>query len=189
MTDGGEGDRRSNMFAARTFVVFNEDQVEGAVGPQTSLVSDGGEAIATAIRQMEATGALVQHGGDRAYYEPVNDLVRMPPVDQFIDEAAYASVRAHETVRWTCAKPRLSRNLNGRFGGEAYAMEELVAELGAAFLCARLDVSSEPRKDHAPYIASWLKVLRNDPAAILTAAGQAQAAVDFILNASEAVER
>jgi antirestriction protein ArdC len=93
----------------------------------------------------------------------------------------FYSVLSHELVHWTGAKTRLDRDLSGRFGSEAYAMEELIAELGAAFVVGHLGLSCEPRTDHAPYIASWLRVLGSDPRAIITAAGRAQAAADYLI--------
>ena len=82
-------------------------------------------------------------------------------------------------THWTGHPSRCARDLKGRFGEEAYAAEELVAELGAAFLCADLALASEPRPDHAAYVQSWLKVLRNDKRAIFTAAAKAQVAADY----------
>lgn len=95
---------------------------------------------------------------------------------------SYYSTLFHELSHWTGADTRCKRSLRGRFGDEAYAAEELVAELGAAFICARLGITNEARPDHAQYLASWLKVLKNDNRAIFTAASQAQKAADFILN-------
>ena len=120
------------------------------------------------------------HGGDRAYYAPSIDQIWLPQHAQFRDLESYCAVLAHELVHWTGAKHRLDRPLDGRFGDAAYAFEELIAELGAAFLAAHLGLSLEPRPDHAVYIASWLKVLKSDPKAILTAASKAQQAVDFV---------
>ena len=102
-------------------------------------------------------------------------------IEVFRDTASYYSVLAHETTHWTGAKTRLERELENRFGSEAYAAEELIAELGAAFLCAELELANEPRADHAQYIASWIKVLKGDPKAIFTAASKAQQAVDFLI--------
>lgn len=104
----------------------------------------------------------------------------MPRFEQFIDAASYYSVLAHEHVHWTGAKHRLDRSLEGRFGAESYAVEELVAELGSAFLAAKLGLSVEPRTDHAAYIASWVRVLRSDSKAVLTASSKAQQAVDYL---------
>jgi antirestriction protein ArdC len=104
----------------------------------------------------------------------------MPRFEVFQTAIAYYSTLAHESTHWTGAVSRLNRELSTRFGGEAYAAEELIAELGAAFLCADLGLSNEPRPDHAAYLASWLRVLKNDKRAIFTAASKAQAAVDYM---------
>jgi antirestriction protein ArdC len=105
----------------------------------------------------------------------------MPPFEAFRDVESYFAVLGHETLHWTGHASRLSRDVGGaRFGSAGYAMEELVAELGAAFLCADLDLALEPRDDHASYIAHWLDVLTHDHRAIFTAASQAQAAADFL---------
>lgn len=173
-------ERRYRGYVARTYMVFNEAQVDGVsehLKQADALVSSGCETQAF----FDRLEARVIHGGDRAYFEPATDLIRMPYPEQFKDRESYLSVRAHETTHWTGAKARLNRDLTGRFGTSAYAMEELVAELGAAFLCAALGVSQRPRKDHAAYISSWIKVMKGDNKAILTAASKAQQAVDFIL--------
>lgn len=121
-----------------------------------------------------------------ACYSPSDDIIRMPDRIRFngtstmtAGEAYYATLM-HELTHWTGAESRCARDLKNRFGSEAYAMEELVAELGAAFLCADLGVTPEPRDDHAQYIANWLKVLKQDKKAIFTAASRAQAAVNFL---------
>jgi antirestriction protein ArdC len=111
--------------------------------------------------------------------------VSMPQFSAFISAEAYYSVLAHELIHWTGAKPRLHRDLSGWFGSEAYGAEELVAELGAAFIAGHLGLTLDPRTDHAPYIASWLKVLRSDPRAIVTAASKAQAAADYLIAQAE----
>jgi antirestriction protein ArdC len=112
----------------------------------------------------------------------------MPPFDAFKEALYYYSVLSHETTHWTGSPTRLKRDLSHRFGTEGYAMEELVAELGAAFLCAELRLPSDPRIDHAPYISSWLKALRNDKRAIFTAAAKAQEAVDFLPGKTQVAE-
>ena len=96
----------------------------------------------------------------------------MPAFEAFKEPLFYYSVLSHETTHWTGAAHRLNRDLSGRFHTDSYAMEELVAELGAAFLCSELGLPTDPRQDHAPYIASWLKVLKNDKRAIFTAAAK-----------------
>jgi antirestriction protein ArdC len=176
--DGGE-DRRRGGFIAKSFTVFNADQVDGflpIVRPQ--LAED--ERDARAEEFVHQVGATIQHGGDRAYYAPGSDTIQMPDFGQFKSSNGFYSTLAHELTHWTGAKHRLDRQLGNRFGSEAYAMEELVAELGAAFTCARLELKTEPRLDHAPYIASWLKALRSDPRAIFTAATKAQDAADYL---------
>src|SRR5262249_15541122 len=127
-----------------------------------------------------AAGIDVRPGGNRAFYSPEADSIHMPPFEAFKEPLFYYSVLSHEGTHWTGAEKRLNRDLSGRFGSESYAMEELVAELGAAFLCAGLGLPTDPRRDHAPYIASWLKVLKNDKRAIFTAAAKAQQASDFL---------
>jgi antirestriction protein ArdC len=125
-------------------------------------------------------GATIQHGGDRAFYSPAYDIVQMPDFRQFKNSTGYYATLAHELTHWSGAKHRLDRNLANRFGSAEYAMEELIAELGAAFTCARLGLRTEPRLDHAPYVNSWLKVLRGDARAIFTAASKAQEAYDYL---------
>jgi antirestriction protein ArdC len=138
------------------------------------------ERIARAEAFFAAIPAEVRHGGNRCYYDPAADRVQMVPFDRFESASAYYGVLAHELTHWTGAPSRLARDLSGRFGSEAYAMEELVAELGAAFTGGQLGLPIEPRRDHAPYIASWLKVLKGDGRAIFTAAGKAQEAMDYM---------
>ena len=104
----------------------------------------------------------------------------MPAFGAFKEPLFYYSVLAHEATHWSGAAHRLNRDLSGRFGSESYAVEELVAELGAAFLCAELGLPTGPRQDHAPYIQSWLKVLKNDKRAIFTAAAKAHEAADWM---------
>src|SRR6202011_2436226 len=117
-----------------------------------------------------ATGAAIHHGGNRAYYSISTDHVQMPPFEAFRDAESYYTTLAHETTHWTRHASRLDREFGRkRFGDEGYAMEELVAELGSAFLCADLDLTPEVRDDHAAYIASWIQVLKNDKRAIFTA--------------------
>lgn len=180
-----EGDReegegtRERRFLARSFSVFNAAQVEGYT-PETGPVLSEAERIESAERFFAALSADIRHGGDEAYYSARTDHIQMPPFGAFHDAGAYYSVLAHEATHWTGSEKRLSRELGSRFGSEAYAAEELVAELGAAFLCAALGIDSEPRPDHASYIDSWLRILRGDKRAIFTAAGKAQQAVDWM---------
>jgi antirestriction protein ArdC len=112
---------------------------------------------------------------------PDEDLICLPDFEAFFSAFDYYSVRAHETTHWTGASHRLNRDLKNRFGPCSEAFEELIAELGAAFLCSILGISNEPRPNHAAYLAHWLYVLKNDKRAIFTAASKAQQAVDYML--------
>jgi len=128
-----------------------------------------------------ALGATIRHGGNRAFYSIAADAIQMPPFESFQDADSYYATLAHECTHWTGSKTRLDRDFGGhRFESEGYAVEELVAELGAAFLCADLELALEPREDHASYIATWLKVLATDNRAVFTAAAHAQRAAEFI---------
>lgn len=124
--------------------------------------------------------AKVQHGGSQAFFIPSADRIQLPAFGAFRDALAYYSVRGHETVHWTGHQSRLNRDFSGRFKSESYAFEELVAELGATMLNASLGLEMEPRPDHAKYIISWVKVLKGDKRAIMTAASKAQQAVDLL---------
>jgi antirestriction protein ArdC len=183
--DGESGEEPRPRWFARAFRVFNADQVDGYEPdehseklPEESLV----ERIERAEAFVETTGATIGHGGGRAYYNPTGDYIQMPGEVRFRDtetstatEGYYATL-FHELTHWSGHKRRCDRDLTGRFGGASYAMEELVAELGAAFLCAELGISAQPREDHAGYIAYWLEVMREDAAAIFTAAAKASEA-------------
>src|ERR1035438_6041833 len=129
----------------------------------------------------QAIGATVRHGGNRAYYATDSDHIQMPPFQAFGENVSYYSTLAHEHTHWTAKADRCDRQLGKRFGDSAYAAEELIAELGAAFTCAHLGLSTEPRADHAQYIQSWLRVLKADKRAIFTAASKAQQACDWLI--------
>lgn len=178
--DDTEGDdEASHRFMARGYSVFNAEQVDGFTMPVIEVPPEM-ERIATAEAFFSQTGAVIQQGGNRAAYTPGLDMIKMPPFAAFCDPLAYYSTLAHEVIHWTGAKSRCDRDLKGRFGSEQYAAEELIAELGAAFLCSDLNLTSVPRPDHAAYIESWLKVLKSDKRAIFTAASKAQAAADWL---------
>ena len=170
--------RRSRVLA-RGYAVFNAAQVDGYDAPARPVLPPA-ERVDGAERFFAGLGADIRHGGARAYYAPSLDRIQMPPFEAFRSGVAYYGTLAHEATHWTSHASRCARDLKGRFGDEAYAAEELVAELGAAFLAADLEIEPEPRPDHAAYIASWLKALKNDKRAIFTAAGKAQAAVDWM---------
>lgn len=180
-SDGGSDDRTVPF--AREYHVFNANQVEGYPLPTPAPVNTE-ERIAHAEEFFGRVPATVSHGGNMAFYSKDTDRIQLPRFEMFKDAPSYYSVRSHETVHWTGAESRLNRDLKGRFGDESYAAEELVAELGAAFLSSELGLSNEPRQDHAAYVHGWLKVLKNDKRAIFTAASKAQQAVDWIVEQS-----
>lgn len=169
----------------KEYTVFSADQIEGLPQHYYALVEQPrteplmrNERV---DRFVDQTGANIQYGGNRACYSPSEDLIRMPYFETFRDAAGFSSTICHELVHWTKAETRLNRDFGRkRFGDDAYCVEELVAELGAAFLCADLSITPEVREDHAAYIQSWLKVLRGDSRAIFHAASHASKAVDYL---------
>jgi antirestriction protein ArdC len=173
---------------AREYTVFNLDQVDGYETKAIPQLPED-KRIANAEAFFNGIDIQVQHGGNRACYIPAIDTIQLPVFEQFKAAEHYYSTRGHETIHATGHESRLNREFGKRFGDAAYAMEELVAELGAAFLCARLQLDNEPRPDHAQYLAGWLTKLKADKTAIFTAASKAQAAVDFLYNAQEEIEQ
>ncbi len=163
--------------------MFNAAQVEGASLPDDTAIPalPGTARVAEAERFFAAIPGLgVRHGGTRAFYSPATDHVQLPPFADFRDGPGYYGTLAHEVTHATGHRSRLARDLSGRFGSRAYAVEELVAELGAAFACARLGLWTEPRADHAQYVAHWLDAMRADRRAVFAAASQAQRAADWL---------
>jgi antirestriction protein ArdC len=179
----GEEHERDIPFL-KGYTVFNAEQIDGLPAQYLAPAAprlDPIERIAHAEAFFAATGAAISHGGNQAYYRISADDVQMPFFETFRDPESYYATLAHELTHWTRHPSRLDRDFGRkRFGDEGYAMEELVAELGAAFTCADLDLTPEPRPDHAAYIGHWLTVLKNDKRAIFTAASHAQRAADFL---------
>ena len=168
----------------KSYTVFNCEQIDGLPAnyyAKAEQPSHPVERIERAERFVATTGADIRHGGGLAYYTPAGDFVQMPPLASFRHAESYYATLAHELTHWTRHPSRLARDFGRqRFGDEGYAMEELTAELGAAFLCADLALTLEIRDDHAAYVGCWLKVLKNDKRAVFTAAGHAQRAADFL---------
>jgi len=166
------------------YTVFNVEQVEGLPAQYYATAArqlDPVERIAQAETFFAGTGANIHHGGNRAFYRISEDRIQLPPFEAFRDAESYYATLAHETVHWTRHETRLHRDFGRkRCGDEGYAMEELVAELGSAFLSSDLELTPDLREDHAAYIASWIKVLKEDKRAIVTAAAHAQRAADFL---------
>ena len=178
--DGDQSPSSSRLIFTRGYSVFNAAQVDGYT-PKADPDMPMPERIERADAFFQAIGANVRYGGNRAYYAPDSDHIQMPPFQAFVENVAYYSTLAHEHTHWTAKDNRCDRQLGKRFGDNAYAAEELIAELSAAFTCAHLGLSTEPREDHAQYINSWLNVLKADKRAIFTAASKAQQAADFMI--------
>ena len=166
------------------YTVFNCEQIDGlpvhyyATATPSAFIA---ERIALAESFVANTSATVRHGGYRAFYSVSGDYVQMPPFECFRDRESYYATLLHELTHWTKHEARLNREFGRkRWGDAGYAAEELVAELGSAFLCADLGITAEPRDDHSSYLASWLEVLKSDKRAIFTAAAHAQRAADFL---------
>jgi antirestriction protein ArdC len=182
-TAEGEDNDSKRRLIARATPVFNADQVDGFGEPRTDVAVEG---LGDVDAFIAGTGARIVHGGNRACFTPKLDEIHMPERASFTGSKTssatetYYSTVLHELTHWTAPAHRCNRDLSGRFGSEAYAMEELVAELGAAFLCAELGITVEPRADHAQYLAHWLKVLKADKHAVFTAASKAAEAVSFL---------
>lgn len=184
-TDEQTGEQRHIQSSfLRTYTVFNAQQIDGlpATFQEPEPVHIGNETrLDHAEAFVAATGAVILDGGSEAYYSPSADQVHIPSFAAFPDHFDYYSTLLHELVHWTRHKRRLDRNFGQtRFGDHAYAMEELVAELGAAFICADLNLLPAVRDDHAAYMSSWLKILGSDDRAIFNAAAHAQRAVDYL---------
>jgi antirestriction protein ArdC len=183
-TDTRTGEEtEADIHFMKGYTVFNVEQIDGLPThyyakpePLTQTLP----RIARAEGFFTATGARIAHDGDRAYYARGTDHVQMPPFEAFRDADSYYATLAHECTHWTGHASRLERVFGKRFGDDAYAAEELVAELGAAFVCASLELTPELRADHASYLDHWLTVLKADKRAIFTAAAHAQRAADFL---------
>jgi antirestriction protein ArdC len=185
------GETVTNSYAfIKHYYVFNVSQCEDVTIPALPETPEptfnASEDVLAVVDRLELKGGL-SHGGDSAYFRPSTDSIAMPAMAAFDAPEQYHATLLHECVHATGAKHRLDRDFSKsrRFGDEHYAAEELVAELGAAMLCAKLGINGDLR--HAGYIENWLKALRNDKRYILTASAQAQKALDF-LTAAVAVE-
>ena len=180
--DESDNDAMRIVPMMRAYTVFNVDQCEGlpgsvlASGPVKPRNTDSRDP--TLGEFLSTTGADIREGAGEAYYRPGDDFISMPAFAAFKSAATFYSVAFHELGHWTGHKSRLDRDLRGRFGERAYAAEELVAELCAAFLCAEFSIDGDLR--HAGYIQSWIGLLKADSRAFFTACSKAQAAADYL---------
>jgi antirestriction protein ArdC len=181
--EGGE-ETLAAIHYLKAYTVFNVEQIDGLpqhyyAKPEPALAPQA--RIARAEAFFAAAGACLHHGGSSAYYLPADDRIQMPAFEAFENPESYYATLAHEITHWTGHPSRLNRAFGEKHAAdEAYAREELVAELGAAFLCAALDLAPVERLDHASYLDHWLRVLKADKRAIFAAAAHAQRAADFL---------
>lgn len=172
----------------REYYVFNVAQLSGELRgarKPTEPREFAGDAMVDAY--LERTGARITHGGNAAFYQPSADSITMPPRESFKSAPHYYATALHELTHWTGHASRCDRLQKiARFGDEAYAFEELVAEMGAAFQCAQFGIAGELQ--HASYVANWIKVLKDDKRAIFRASSLAQKAVDFLEGITEEEE-
>lgn len=183
-----EGEEEGKVFGMlKPYFVFNSEQVDGWQAPtvEKPVVADPAAIMESVDHFVTMTGAVVKTGEARAYYVPSMDYINMPCREAFTGSPTssptecYYSTLLHELSHWTGAEKRLNREFKKK-GQESYALEELVAELSAAFLCATLGITSAPRPDHAQYINHWLTALKGDSRVIFTAASAAQKAADYL---------
>lgn len=180
---------KKNVPMLRYFYLFNADQMTGVEGvPEVKattprdLTPAERHAAAQAIVEGWEDRPEIHHAGDRAYYVPSLDAITLPPVDTFHSLDEYYSTLFHELTHSTSHESRLDRKYAGDtgFGSHGYGREELVAEMGAAFLCAEAGIETT-QGNSAAYLASWIKTIKEDPRAVVVAAGAAQKAANLIL--------
>lgn len=182
--DGSGNEVEREIPFMKGYTVFNVEQIEGLpeiyyTVPEVKLTTV--ERIERAEAFFTATRFDIRYRGDRAFYSCDGDYIQMPVIEAFKDAESFYATLAHESIHATKHPSRLERDFGRKtWGDEGYAREELVAELGSAFLCADLGLTPEVRDDHASYIASWLTALKNDKRAIFSAAAHAQKAADFL---------
>ncbi|MGE0628390.1 MAG: ArdC family protein [Hyphomicrobiaceae bacterium] len=184
--DPDKADDDGNRRVARASHVFNAAQVDGFTLPDAPQPLGPIERLEAVDRFVAATGARIEHGGDRAFYRPSTDHIQMPDEELFGGTATmtrtegYYATLTHELTHWSGASTRLGRDMGKRFGDAAYAAEELVAEIASAFLCSELGITQDTRADHAQYLAQWLTLMKADSRAVFAAAAKASEAVAYL---------
>ncbi|HRN64121.1 MAG TPA: zincin-like metallopeptidase domain-containing protein [Alicycliphilus sp.] len=164
----------------RSFTVFNAAQVDGLpAGLLPEPVAQDWSPVSAADEVLARSGAVIRHGGVQAYYSVAKDLICLPEPARFSCAEDYYRVALHELTHWSGHADRCNRPLLGRQHIEAYAFEELVAEMGSTFLCGHCGLPASLQ--HASYVQDWLQALRNDRRLIFTAAALAQKASDYLL--------
>jgi antirestriction protein ArdC len=190
-TDHETGEEKTERIPyLKSYTVFNAEQVEGLPEKFYAKIENPlslEQRLEMAETYFARTKADIRHGGGKAYYRPADDFVQMPPFESFTSRESYYSTLAHECTHWTKHERRLNRSFESkRFGDDGYAMEELVAELGAAFVCADLGITPDVMPEHASYLSAWLTVMKADNKAIFTAAAHAERAAQYLTQLLEA---
>ena len=178
--------KTKKIYFLRTYSVFNIAQVEGV------MIQDDTQTLTNQIERdklidsfVAGTKVIIKDGGNRAFYatSPSSDFIGMPKLEQFKTTDGYYSTLLHELTHWTGAMKRCNRDLENKFGSQAYAFEELVAELGSMFLCNKFNIlgrDEEQMSNHITYLNNWIKILKDDKKAIFQASTLAQKAFDFL---------
>lgn len=183
--DPQEEGTHGRQLVCRAFWLFNVAQIDGLPDAVAAMALTRSDARFTPIdaadRLIDASGALIRHRGNVAFYSPTRDEIVLPPPACFTRPETYYATALHELVHFTGHPSRLHRDFGRRFGDAAYAFEELVAELGSAFLMADIGLVDATIEGHADYLQAWLRILRSDKTAIFTAARQAEQASAFLM--------
>lgn len=176
-----ENGEKSTYSLLRHFNLFNVEQIDGLELPELpSLPKPSGSEMAVFLRKrIGELGVGLNHTGEKAFYSRVSDSITMPST-AFVSDAAYSAVLAHELIHATGSPSCLNRKKGTIFGDDDYAFEELVAELGSAFLCAKFGIANDYGCQHASYLNSWLKVLGSDKKAFLKASSLADKAFKLV---------
>lgn len=177
INDAGEVEK-TGYSCLKSYYVFNIDQVEGFEITKPVAEEKPFNPVPALEDRILKTGANIKHGSNAAFYRRNEDSIHLPNKTDFKSESDYYATALHELIHWSGAPHRLDREKGKRFADAAYSFEELVAELGAAFLCQDYSITGDLR--HADYIGSWLKCLKDDNKAIFNAAALAQKAADYI---------
>ncbi len=168
----------------KSYTVFNVEQIDGLPDQwewnAPDELDEGTRPIEDLQAFFDATGAAISHGGNRAFYSITSDSITMPPIKAFHSAQEYYGTLAHELIHWTGAKHRLDRTFGTKFGNENYAFEELIAELGACFLCSHIGAETN-LPNSAAYLKGWLEAMKQDKRFIFRAASAAQKACEYAL--------
>ena len=173
----------------KTYTVFNAEQLTDCPARYIEVAKpDPAARIAARNAVLDAIPARIEFGSGHPCYVPARDMIRLPQPEAFDTVDDFLATKAHEQLHWSGAPHRLAREFGRRFGDEAYAFEELVAEIGAAALGLRIGLAPQLLDSHAAYLAHWAKILNHRPSALLEASGHAQRAVDYLMAFSQPAE-